>query len=121
MDAVLGIHVMSTMPTGNVEYRDGAIQTGRANFKVTLKGKGGHGSMPHLVNDTIVAASHFVTAVQTIISRRVNPFDTAVVTIGSFDGLGSANVIKEQEPIARIRTKNHVILLKKNLEKYYQV
>ncbi|MBU0279247.1 M20 family metallopeptidase [Gemella sp. zg-1178] len=96
VDAVLGIHVMSTMPTGNVEYRAGAIQTGRANFKVTLKGKGGHGSMPHIANDTIVAASHFVTAVQTIISRRVNPFDTAVVTIGSFDGVGSANVIKEK-------------------------
>ena len=95
VDEVLGIHVMSTMPTGNIEYRAGAIQTGRANFKVVLKGKGGHGSMPHLANDVIVAASHFVTAIQTIISRRINPFDTAVVTIGSFDGAGSANVIKE--------------------------
>ncbi|HGE7692700.1 TPA: M20 family metallopeptidase [Streptococcus agalactiae] len=95
IDAVLGIHVMSTMEEGTVQYHAGPIQTGRATFKVILQGKGGHGSMPHRANDTIVAASSFVMAAQTIVSRRVNPFDTAVVTIGSFDGKGSANVIKD--------------------------
>ncbi|MBF0713630.1 amidohydrolase [Gemella sp. GH3] len=95
VDAVLGIHVMSTMKTGEVFYKSGKVHTGRATFKVTIKGKGGHGSMPHLANDTIVGAANFVTSVQTIISRRINPFDSAVVTIGSFDGKGSANVIKE--------------------------
>lgn len=95
VDAVLGIHVMSTMKSGEVFYRAGKIQTGRASFKVTITGKGGHGSMPHLANDAIVGAAQFVTGIQTIISRRINPFDAAVVTIGSFDGKGSANVIKE--------------------------
>lgn len=95
IDAVLGIHVMSTMEEGTVQYHAGAVQTGRATFKVVLQGKGGHGSMPHNANDTIVAASQFVTAAQTIVSRRVSPFETAVVTIGSFDGKGSANVIKD--------------------------
>lgn len=99
IDAVLGIHVMSTMEEGTVQYHAGAVQTGRATFKVVFQGKGGHGSMPHKANDTIVAASTFVTAAQTIVSRRINPFETAVVTIGSFDGKGSANVIKDSVTI----------------------
>ena len=48
-----------------------------------------------MANDSIVAGAHFVTAVQTIISRRLNPFDVGVITIGSFDGKGSFNVIKD--------------------------
>ncbi|MDE1549844.1 M20 family metallopeptidase [Jeotgalibaca caeni] len=95
MDHVIGIHVMSLMETGTVHYHVGASQTGCATFKVKLQGTGGHGSAPHAANDTIVAAAQFVTAVQTIVSRRINPFNTATVTIGSFDGKGSANVIKD--------------------------
>ncbi|KZU10925.1 Catalyzes the cleavage ofp-aminobenzoyl-glutamate to p-aminobenzoate andglutamate subunit A [Lactiplantibacillus plantarum] len=52
--------------------------------------------MPHLSNDAIVAGSYFVTALQTVISRRIDPFDTGSVTIGSFDGVGSFNAIKAQ-------------------------
>ena len=48
-----------------------------------------------LANDAIVAGAHFVTAVQTIVSRRLNPFDMGVITIGSFDGKGTFNVIKD--------------------------
>lgn len=95
VDSVIGIHVMSTMKTGNVYYREGAIQTGRSYFKLKIKGQGGHGSSPHLANDAIVAASQFVVALQTIISRRLSPFDVGSITIGSFDGRGSFNVIKD--------------------------
>ena len=95
VDAVFGIHVMSTMETGQVYYRSGNTQTGRARFKLNIQGKGGHGSSPHMANDAIVAASAFVMNCQTIVSRRMNPFDTAVVTIGSFDGKGQFNVIKD--------------------------
>lgn len=95
VDHVLGIHVMSLMTVGDVLYHSGPVHTGRATFKIVMHGKGGHGSTPQDANDTIVAASQFVTAVQTIVSRRINPFDTATVTIGSFDGKGSANVIKD--------------------------
>lgn len=95
IDNVLGIHVMSTMKTGEVFYREGAIQTGRSYFKLKVQGQGGHGSSPHLANDAIVAASEFVVAVQTVISRRLNPFDVGSITIGSFDGKGSFNVIKD--------------------------
>lgn len=95
VDAVFGIHVMSTMPAGKVYWRSGNTMTGRARFQLKIQGKGGHGSSPHLANDAIVAASAFVMNCQTIVSRRINPFDTAVVTIGSFDGKGQFNVIKD--------------------------
>ncbi|KAB7704440.1 amidohydrolase [Bacillus aerolatus] len=95
LDAVFGIHLFPTNPTGDVGYRSGYAMAGRTYFKLVIQGTGGHGSSPHLANDAIVAGSHFVTAVQTIISRRLNPFDVGVVTIGSFDGKGAFNVIKD--------------------------
>lgn len=95
VDNVFGIHVMSDIATGKVYYRPGNVQTGRSYFKVTIKGVGGHGSSPHQAKDPIVAASHFVVAIQTIVSRGLSPFDVGSVTIGSFDGKGSFNVIKE--------------------------
>ncbi|MED3912680.1 amidohydrolase [Peribacillus simplex] len=95
VDSIFGIHLMSPSETGEVTYHAGEMQAGRSYFKVKIQGKGGHGAMPHTSNDSIVAASHFVVAAQTIVSRRVNPFDMATVTIGSFDGKGSFNVIKD--------------------------
>ena len=68
---------------------------GRTYFKLKIQGVGGHGSSPHMANDSIVAGAHFVTAIQTVISRRLNPFDVGVITIGSFDGKGTFNVIKD--------------------------
>lgn len=95
VDNVFGIHVMSQMESGKLFYRPGNSQTGRANFHIKIQGVGGHGSSPHKANDAIVAASHFVVAVQSIVSRRLNPFDVGSITIGNFDGRGSFNVIKD--------------------------
>ncbi|MBP3032876.1 M20 family metallopeptidase [Staphylococcus warneri] len=95
VDHVLGAHVMSTMEAGKVFYKEGFVQTGRAYFKLTVHGKGGHGSSPHMANDAIVAGANFVTTAQTVVSRRLSPFETGVVTIGSFDGKGQFNVIKD--------------------------
>lgn len=95
VENVVGMHVMSAMPHGAIGYHLGESQTGRADFTVTFTGKGGHASMPHLSNDAIVAGSYFVTTVQTVVSRRIDPFDTASVTIGSFDGAGSFNATNE--------------------------
>ncbi|MBP2097515.1 amidohydrolase [Enterococcus rivorum] len=96
VDNVVGIHVISTAPFGKVLYCEGEMHSARSFFKLTIEGKGGHGSSPHVANDAIVAGSYFVTILQTIISRRINPFDMGVVTIGSFDGAGSFNVIKDK-------------------------
>jgi amidohydrolase len=95
LDEVFGIHLLPIAPAGMVGYNKGYVFNGRAYMKLKIQGRGGHGSSPHLANDAIVAGAHFVTAVQTIVSRRLSPFDIGVITIGSFDGAGTFNVIKD--------------------------
>lgn len=95
LNAIFGIHVLPMAPAGTVGYHSGFSFNGRTYFKLKIQGKGGHGSSPHKANDAIVAGSYFVTAVQTVVSRRVDPLAGGVVTIGSFDGKGSFNVIKD--------------------------
>src|SRR5690606_7509963 len=121
VDAIIGIHVMSTMKTGHIYYRSGNTQTGRSYFKLVVQGKGGHGSSPHLANDAIVAASAFVLNVQTIVSRRINPFDTASITIGNFDGKGTFNVIKDAVTIegdVRTMTQETRELVEKQIQAF---
>ncbi|MGI6579023.1 MAG: amidohydrolase [Saccharofermentanales bacterium] len=95
VDNVVGCHVMSQMDCGNVYYHVGPTQQSRAKFTIRVQGKGGHGSSPHEANDSIVIASQLVVNLQTIISRRLNPFEPGVITIGSFDGKGQFNIIKD--------------------------
>lgn len=95
VDNLYGIHIFPTHPAGFVGYQSGYSLAGRSFFKLIVQGTGGHGSSPHLANDAIVAAAYFVTAVQTVISRRIKPFEMGVITIGSFDGKGTFNVIKD--------------------------
>jgi amidohydrolase len=96
LDAIFGIHLFPTHPAGVVGYRIGYAMAGRQYFKLAIQGIGGHGSTPHMANDAIVAGAYFVTAVQTVISRRLNPFEMGVVTVGSFDGKGLFNAIKDR-------------------------
>lgn len=95
LDNMFGIHLLPMGPAGLVGYHVGYSFNGRAYMKLKIQGRGGHGSSPHLANDAIVAGADFVSSVQTIISRRLNPFDVGVITIGSFDGKGTFNVIKD--------------------------
>ncbi|MFK2826592.1 amidohydrolase [Bacillus sp. B190/17] len=96
LDNIFGIHLLPLNPSGVVGFHSGFSMAGRSYFKLGIQGVGGHGSSPHMANDAIVAGSYFVTAIQTIISRRINPFDMGVITIGSFDGKGTFNVIKDR-------------------------
>jgi len=95
VDNIFGIHILPMAPAGTVGYHSGYSFNGRTYFKLKIQGKGGHGSSPHKANDAIVAGAQFVTAAQTVVSRRVDPMNSGVVTIGSFDGKGSFNVIKD--------------------------
>ncbi|SFD39026.1 amidohydrolase [Lentibacillus persicus] len=95
LEAIFGIHVLPLAPAGTVGYHSGYSFNGRTYFKLQIQASGGHGSSPHKANDAIVAGAQFVNAVQTIVSRRVDPMAAGVVTIGSFDGKGSFNVIKD--------------------------
>ncbi|WP_373894828.1 amidohydrolase [Virgibacillus sp. CBA3643] len=95
VNAIFGIHVLPMAPAGTVGYHSGYSFNGRTYFKLKIKGRGGHGSSPHKANDAIVAGAYFITTAQTVVSRRVDPLNAGVVTIGSFDGKGSFNVIKD--------------------------
>lgn len=96
VDHIFGIHLLPTDPAGVVGYCSGFAMAGRSRLKLGIQGVGGHGSSPHKANDAIVAGAHFVTAVQTVISRRLYPYEMGVVTIGSFDGKGAFNVISDR-------------------------
>ncbi|MCJ1779886.1 amidohydrolase [Mammaliicoccus sciuri] len=100
VDEIYGIHLFPDYTPDVISYRKGPTMGGRSLFHLKVKGKGGHGSSPHLANDAIMAASTFVTNVQTVVSRRLNPFDMGVVTISSFNGLGSLNVIQDSVELA---------------------
>lgn len=93
VDAVIGGHVWPAYEAGTIQYRTGITMTGRSRFKVVITGRGGHGSQPHKCIDPIIASCHFMTAVQTIVSRKLDPTDAAVVTIGRFDGPGIFNAL----------------------------
>lgn len=95
VDNVFGCHVMSQMEFGKVFFHKGATQQARAKFVAKVQGRGGHGSSPHEANDAIVIASQLVVNLQTIVSRRLNPMRPGVITIGSFDGKGDFNIIKD--------------------------
>ncbi|WP_435923039.1 amidohydrolase [Paenibacillus sp. DYY-L-2] len=95
VECIFGIHLLPLDPAGVVGVHGGFSMAGRSYMKLGIQGVGGHGSSPHLANDAIVAGAYFVTAVQTIVSRRLNPLEMGVITIGSFDGKGTFNVIKD--------------------------
>ncbi|MDE1548647.1 amidohydrolase [Jeotgalibaca caeni] len=95
VDEIYGIHFYPSFEVGEIQYANGWAYAGCSEFKLKIQGNGGHGSMPHLSNDAIVAAASYVMNLQTIVSRRIDPFDMAVVTVGSFEGMGATNVIKD--------------------------
>lgn len=104
-DQIVALHVAPEYPVGTLATKPGILFANTSELFIDLKGKGGHAAYPHLANDMVVAASHFVTQLQTIVSRNINPLDSAVVTIGKIDGGTKQNIIAETARIeGTIRT-----------------
>ncbi|HUY61604.1 MAG TPA: amidohydrolase [Candidatus Dormibacteraeota bacterium] len=95
VDAAVGIHLWSGLEVGSVGVRDGAIFASADEFVVEVRGRGGHGALPHQALDPVPVASTLVLALQTLVSRETSPFDAVVVTIGSISGGQTFNVIPE--------------------------
>ena len=89
-DAVYALHNMPGYPAGHLVLRDGPFMASSDDVTIMLSGQGGHGALPHQANDTVVAAAAIVMALQTIVSRNVDPQQTAVITVGA-SVAGSAN------------------------------
>lgn len=99
-DVALGLHIWNEVPFGSVAIVDGPMMAAAGDLSIQIRGRGGHGALPHETSDSIVAASQIVTALQTIVSRNVKPFDVAVVSITEFRAGDSFNVIP---PVANLR------------------
>jgi hippurate hydrolase len=92
-DAVFAMHNMPGMPVGHFVFRDGAAMASSDYATIRIHGTGGHGAMPHRAADPLVAASSIVMALQTVVSRNVDPLHTAVVTVGALHAGQANNVI----------------------------
>jgi amidohydrolase len=93
-DAAFALHVMSAfVPHGVVATRPGSLMASADVLRVTVRGSGGHGSMPYRARDPIVVAAEMVTALQTMVTRRFDVFDPVVVTVGSFHAGTKNNII----------------------------
>lgn len=94
-DCVFGMHNFPDIPPGHFAVKSGPMMASFDCFEITVTGQATHAAMPHLGNDAIVAAAHIITALQTIVSRTVNPADPAVVSITQIHAGNTWNAIPE--------------------------
>ncbi|MEW6718003.1 MAG: amidohydrolase [Chloroflexota bacterium] len=92
-DVSLALHLWNIKPVGWIGVTAGPAMSASESFQLCISGKGGHGAAPHLVVDPVVASAHIVTALQTIVSRNVNPLKSAVVSVTTIHGGDAHNVV----------------------------
>ena len=94
-DAAFALHQSPSMPSGMIAVKPGATMASTNNFTIRIVGKGGHASMPHLAVDPIPVAAELVMALQSYVTRRVDAFDPAVVTVAKIRAGTTINVVPE--------------------------
>ncbi|MEH7522558.1 M20 family metallopeptidase [Bacillus sp. JJ1503] len=116
VDVIFGTHLWASETTGTIQYRVGPVMAAADRFEITIQGKGGHGAQPHRTKDAIVTASQLVVNLQQIVSRKVNPIDSAVVTVAYFIAENAFNVIADKVKLGgTVRTFNEEV--RTNIEK----
>ncbi|QOZ67430.1 hippurate hydrolase [Bradyrhizobium arachidis] len=93
MDRVFGFHNWPGLEAGTVAVHDGVVMASGGRITITIEGHAGHAGMPHLTRDPVMAAGHLIVALQTIVSRSVDPLDTAVLSLCTIDGGTAPNQI----------------------------
>jgi IAA-amino acid hydrolase len=119
VERIFGLHVWPAMTTGTVAGSAGTILAAVGAFEITVKGKGGHGALPHLTIDPITCAAKIVVELQTIVSRETNPFSPTVVSVGSIRGGDAMNVIPEEVQLTgtfRSLSESGLALVKQRIE-----
>jgi amidohydrolase len=96
VDAAFMLHVWPELDAGTVSFGPGPQLAGADAFTITIEGQGGHAAHPHSAIDPIVVGAHVVVALQTLVSREVDPTVPAVVTLGSFNAGNKSNVIPDR-------------------------
>ncbi|SCW49196.1 N-acetyldiaminopimelate deacetylase [Paenibacillus tianmuensis] len=94
-DEIFALHIAPEYPVGTVATKPGILFANTSELFITLTGKGGHAAFPHNANDMVITACQLVGQLQTVISRNINPLDSAVITIGKIDGGTKQNIIAE--------------------------
>lgn len=107
VDVIFGTHLWSLTPLGTIEYKSGPVMAAADRFEITIQGRGGHGANPHQAKDAIVVASQLVVNLQQLVSRRVNPTESAVLSVGSFVAENAFNIIADSAKLSgTVRTFN---------------
>ncbi len=100
IDQILGLHLFPEFEDGQVASRVGPMMARNGEVTITVKGKASHGAIPQEGIDSIVAAAQIITMLQTIISRSINPMDSAIITFGKIEGGTAVNIISEETKIS---------------------
>lgn len=95
VDACVALHVDPDINTGSIRIKPGSLYASPDDFSITITGRGGHGAEPHNCIDPINISAHIITALMTLVSREINPFDEAVVSIGSIHSGTATNIIPD--------------------------
>ena len=95
-DVFIGLHLWTDFPVGQVAIPVGASMAGADTFTVTIEGHGSHGALPHLSSDPVVCMVQTISSLQTIVSRNLDPLETAVVSVTQFQGSRAVNVIPDE-------------------------
>lgn len=104
---VFALHLWPGLPFGTVATKGGPIMAAADAFEMTVRGRGGHGAMPHLAADAVAISAQIVTALQTIVAREVDPVEPAVVTVGEIEAGTAFNIIPETARLGgTVRTLN---------------
>ena len=119
VDVIFGIHLDSGNPLGKISVGEGYRMAAVDKFKITLQGLGGHGARPQEAIDSIVLGGKIVSDLQQVVSRRLNPFDPAVVTVGIFHAGSAFNIIADSAIIeGTVRTMTEDVRQKVKKEIY---
>lgn len=107
-DVAMALHLWNNIPFGQIRVTSGPAMAASSIFTLTVKGRGGHGAAPHKSIDPILAAAHIVAALQSIVSRNVDPLQSVVVTVGQISAGTTFNVIPEEAELkGTVRSYNN--------------
>ena len=119
-DVALAMHLWNELPLGQIRVTAGPAMAASSRFTLAISGHGGHGAAPHKGRDPILAAAHIITALQSIVSRNIDPLESVVVTIGQITSGTTFNVIPETALLkGTVRSYNmelHRIIYRRILE-----
>src|SRR5207247_3746981 len=93
VDAAFGIHLWNDLPAGTIALMPGPVMASVDEFEIAILGRGGHAAAPHQVIDRVLIAAHVVTGLQSLVSRRRNPFEEGVVSVTPLNAGHAFNVI----------------------------